>query len=145
MPSNSKPLERFSYFPKDVTIAALVDVKSTRLPRKIQQELLGQATRQAGVVPFDWQMSGAEFVMYFGVDTVESALAAQKRLQQANFTVFFWTEEEGIYLAAKVLERLEREGVEVGPMIRVIEGLDGSPELETIEWRDFAKKRKYRN
>lgn len=96
-------------------------------------------------MPFDWQMSGAEFVMYFGVDTVESALAAQKRLQQANFTVFFWTEEEGIYLAAKVLERLEREGVEVGPMIRVIEGLDGSPELETIEWRDFAKKCKYRN
>jgi hypothetical protein len=30
-------------------------------------------------------------------------------------------------------------------MIRVIEGLDGSPELETIEWRDFAKKCKYRN
>jgi len=98
MPSNSKPLERFSYFPKDVTIAALVDVKSRRLPRKIQQELLGQATRQAGVVPFDWQMSGAEFVMYFGVDTVESALAAQKRLQQANFTVFFGLRRRGFIL-----------------------------------------------
>jgi hypothetical protein len=104
MPSNSKPLERFSYFPKDVTIAALVDVKSRRLPRKIQQELLGQATRQAGVVPFDWQMSGAEFVMYFGVDTVESALAAQKRLQQANFTVFFGLRRRGFILQRRSLK-----------------------------------------
>jgi hypothetical protein len=50
------------------------------------------------------------------------SLGGAEAASTGQFTVFFWTEEEGIYLAAKVLERLEREGVEVGPMIRVIEG-----------------------
>jgi hypothetical protein len=96
-------------------------------------------------------MHHGEFVMFFGVETIELAQAARGRLQRANFAVCFWTTEEGLFVAAKVLERIENverienEDVQVGPFMRLMEGHDGSEQVETIDWREIPKNPKYRN
>jgi hypothetical protein len=91
-----------------VTVATLTQVTGKRLPRKTRDKLASQATELVGIVPFDWEVLCGGFVMFFGVDTIEFALAAQGRLQGANFDIRFWTTEEGLFVAAKVLERIEK-------------------------------------
>jgi hypothetical protein len=96
--------------------------------------VISRATELVGIVPFDWMMHHGEFVMFFGVETIELAQAARGRLQRANFAVCFWTTEEGLFVAAKVLERIENverienEDVQVGPFMRLMEG---SPQTRT--------------
>ncbi len=96
---------------------------------------MAQATDLVGIVPFDWQRLGNIFVMYFGVDTVELARAAKRRLEESSFKANFMSREEEFVAAAKLLRRLEGEGVEVGLVTRAVRSLDGGWETEIIDWR----------
>ncbi len=106
---------------------------------------MAQATDLVGIVPFDWERSANIFVMYFGVDTVELARAVKRRLEESNFKVDFMSREEELVVAAKLLRRLEGEGVEVGPVTRGVKSLDGRWETETIDWRNIDQQDKYQN
>ena len=67
------------------------------LTRKLKKKIIHQATELAGIAPFDWFMRDGckqHFVMMFGFDTMESALAAQARLANANFEVRLWIKDD---------------------------------------------------
>jgi hypothetical protein len=103
MSIKSKPLQRFSYPAKTVTVVAKEDISGKRLSRKRQKELINRATELVGIVPIDWERAGNQFIMYFGVDTVDLASDAKRRLEQSGFEARFWTDEEGAAIFAKML------------------------------------------
>jgi hypothetical protein len=49
--------------------------------------------------------SGHQIAVFFGFDTYQEALAAQKRLQESGFQVRFWNKEEEKRFLAMALRR----------------------------------------
>jgi hypothetical protein len=81
---------RFSYPAKDITLAATTEIGRRRFPKTFRNTIMKQASALVGIVPFDWERRGNIFNMYFGLDTVELAVAAKQRLEEFDFTVLFF-------------------------------------------------------
>lgn len=105
--------KKFSYAERPITVTAEVNMTGERLTGKIKKKIINRATELAGIVPFDWTMHGHLFVAFFGFGVMESALAAQARLQGSNFHSHLWNEDEENQIAGKVMRQAEAEGYEV--------------------------------
>ena len=67
------------------------------LARKLKKKIIHRATELADIVPFDRFMRDGckqHFVMMFGFDAIEAALAAQARLGSAKCDVCFWIKDD---------------------------------------------------
>jgi len=82
--------KKFSYPNRPITLTAEVNMIGERLTGKIKKKIINRATELAGT--FDWMIHGYLFVAFFGFDPMETALAAQARLQDSNFHSHLWNE-----------------------------------------------------
>jgi hypothetical protein len=105
--------KKFSYAKRPITVTAEVNVTGERLTGKLKKKILNRATELAGTVPFDWMARGHIFVAFFGFWTMESALAAQGRLQDSNFHSHLWHEDEENQIVGKIMRQAEADGHEV--------------------------------
>jgi hypothetical protein len=113
----NKTPSRFSYPKKKLTVAAAVNAQAHKtLSGKFRRRAMDRAAELVGIVPFDWFKTGDSFVMFFGVDTVESALAAQKQLIEAGYSASFWNSEEEMHMVGAALRQLDTAGHEIGPI-----------------------------
>jgi hypothetical protein len=103
--------EKFSYPKKPVTICVPVIYTPCRYTT---EERLGDTIRYfselAGFVPFDWEhISPAVYVVYFGFDTVDAAVAVQAKFEANECPVIILTEAEEREIIRRHLEQVVRE------------------------------------
>ena len=106
-------MKKFSYPKRPITVTAEVKITGEKLTGKLKKKIINRATELAGIVPFDWMAHGHIFVAFFGFGTMESALAAQARLQDSNFHSHLWNEDEEKQIIGKFMRQAEAEGHEV--------------------------------
>jgi len=129
--------KKFSYPKRPITLTAEVNMIGERLTGKIKKKLINRATELAGTVPFDWMIHGYLFVAFFGFDSMETALAAQARLQDSNFHSHLWDEDVENQIAGKVMRQAEAEGYEVSLHLHNDESVE-------LDWKNdpaFAEKK----
>jgi hypothetical protein len=118
MLSNFKMPKKFSYPAKNITVTAEVRPNapgdSGEFTRQIKRKIINRATELAGVIPFDWYYSPEidQFVVFFGFDLIEPALAAQQRLQDSNFHSHLWDEAMQNQMIGKIMRQSKAEGYE---------------------------------
>jgi hypothetical protein len=105
-------MRKYPYPKRPITLTAEVKIDK-RLTGRIKRKVINRTTELAGIVPFDWMMHGRTFVAFFGFVTMESALAAQARLQHSNFRANLMTEDEENQIFGQFLRQAEAEGHEI--------------------------------
>jgi hypothetical protein len=106
--------KKYSYLKKPITVTAEVDMTGERLTRKLKEKIINRATELTGIVPFNWtKMWGHFFVAFFGFGTMESALAAQARLQDSNFYSRLWDEDVEEQVVGNFARQAEADAYEI--------------------------------
>jgi hypothetical protein len=125
MTKHSTLPKKFSYGKKPITMAVPVLFSKCRCTTaKLLSDAIQQYTEFTGIVPFDWErispvpegfrseMKRANdkfYVVYFGFDTMEEALAAKANFDTIKRHVDIWTEFEEHERIRHGLEQIEAE------------------------------------
>jgi hypothetical protein len=130
--------ERFSYPKRPITLAVNVPVAKLTSKQAVA-DIVRQYTEIAGAVPFDWDYmplkNGVVFVMWFGLDSWEAALAAKAKFGDVDTVIS--DEAEEIELLRREFEKAEQAGDRPT--------FDGGDGLGEMYWRDHPSFKELRS